>query len=409
MNPVTQSIPMRTLNAYNSLTGQKIPVDIPVLEMGQNVNTVTEDLYTLTENPKILQRVSDAVDRREISFRQTVPLEKSKPPIPEYAFAGFEMGTFDSTIFTQPMVDSARYMAGLTRDQLQRFSDWFESIFIDPAIPYVKKFSTFWTVASQEFLSFAFMSPAVTSLIAYLVANPQSNDPMTWYQYALIGIMSLTFTPLLVQGVKDGFSNEEKWDQYFVKEAGELIKDSEGHLVADLDKWGNHSKIVAHSFYNGGLVRMAKVVSALYPKDIPALKNINFDLMPKTKGEWVNFSLELTTDIALYLAYFGIDAMNDANGIKGFGWDTALIVTAISVIAYCFTAPEIGKKFSKYKATWIRQVFSIFKNPAVMLAGSGVFSDQASIAMISVFSLGLWTWAKYGFKGEEEFLQYMDK
>lgn len=266
----------------------------------------------------------------------------------------------------------------------------FEKYLIDPFVPLVKLIRTFPTVALQEFFSFAILTPALTGFLAHLASSPEAQDELLWFQLALIALTSLVLAPLVTNGIRDGFSHDEDWDEYFVKRNGKLVEDASGRLIPDLAKWDSRAKIVAHAFLMGGLIRSAKVAKAMFAKI----------------GHSVAFSVELATDILLYVIYFGIDALNNQQTGLETDWALALTVTTISVIAYCYTAPEIGGKYHKYKAILIRQDFSVLKNPAVMVAGSGILSGSVSIAFITAFSLGLWAWAKYGFEGEPELIKY---
>lgn len=315
---------------------------------------------------------------------------------------------------------SASYYGAVTAKPLVAFTKLFESYLVEPALPYVEKFRTFWIVALQEFFSFAFLTPALTSLVAYVAMMPSESSTLAWYQYAMIGFLSLVASPIFVQGFKDSFTNtDDGWKDYFLQdEEGELLIDAARNAIPDFDKWGSKFRIMIDAIIKGGLVRSTKVAAILFPKGVPVLKDIPLDMLPKTYGDWAGFSIELVTDIFLYTVYFAIYAASDIDFSKimtgdfsalsqiELDSDLALAVTAISVLFYCFTAPELSRKMSKYKVTYIRQIFSVLKNPVVMLAGSGMFADGASLAGITAFSAALWIWATYGFQGDPEIMKH---
>lgn len=344
--------------------------------------------------------------------------EKSALQVHEHLFPLFDQLQWLSS----RLQHSASHYLGLATKPLYKASEAFERILIDPAVPIIKRIKTFSVVAAQEFFSFAILTPALTSAVAMIAPGMTGSDPLTWFQYGAIFALSVVISPFLVQGLKDGFRDDENWQQYFLQNTkGELLKNDQGQLIPNYKDWGNRAKILAHAVKDGGLVRSAKVAGALFPNDVPLLSKIPVEMLPKSYGDWAAFAVELATDVSLYMAYFGIYAMSDVNlsqvltgnfeslGNISFETGLAFKVTWISVLAYCVTAPEIGRKFSKYKATWIRQVFSVLKNPAVMIAGSGALSEPQALAFISLFSFALWAWARYGFQEDPELKKHLQK
>lgn len=380
---------------WNKETGERIAVSLK----GTDLQTGSPDLYRLSRDPEILDRMIAVADNKSHRPPLASPLPQGERGLPAQS-----LGPRESS--TAKLSQSAATFAGIAAAPLFKFSELFEQFLIDPVVPVVERIKTFGTVAAQEFFSFAILTPAVMGLITYLSHDEPASHGLEWFQYALVGFLSLVVAPIMVQGIEDGFTDSENWEQYFIRdEECVFVKNKWGQLIPDYDQWKFRLFILAHAFLYGGLVRSAKVAAALFPKEIPVIKDIPSEMIPKTLGEWAGFGTELATDILLYLIYFGVYALSEWT----FEMDLAFKVTWISALAYCFTAPEIGRKYSKYKATWIRQVFSVFKNPAVMIAGSGIFTDGVSIAFISAFSLALWAWAKYGFQGEPELVKHLGR
>lgn len=335
---------------------------------------------------------------------------------------------------------------------LKDFTRKIEAAVINPLTPVVDKASRLVAVGTQEFLSFGVVTPIMDRLI---VSAMIAMGTMPHTEPASLTSLALTFTASFVAsagvtgGLFGGWSTEgnkkrlenfaarhpgtvhgkiaaglrrelgKEWDEYFVKNAkGELIdangvpiKESGARPVFDSAKW---SKLTAmlHAYAWGGLVRGPKVVAELFPKGVPLLKDVPIASLPKSYGDLAGFGTEFATDIGLYFLFGAI------KGDMDFG--LLFVLSFIVSVIYSDTAVTISRKYfgQESKAIVWRQLFSLIKNPPVMIASSALIPGlvtmlsgspdnvaatwAASTAIVTGVSLALWGWAKYGMEDASE-------